>query len=318
MNARLMVTMAAMLLAGAASGPTWGQAYPSKPVRAIPGSPGGLTDLLMQIIREPMSSRLGQPVIVDYRPATLMGGLVAHSQPDGYTLLVAGASVWFGPLLEKTDYDTLKDFVGVSSMTISPALLVVNPSLPVNSVKELIAYAKARPGALNYSSGANGSSYHLGGELFKTMAGVDIVRVNYTGAGPILQAVLSGETQMTFSTSAPAIPLIKAGKLKALAHTSLKPTALAPDLPSMASAGLPGFSVTSASGMFVPVKTPDAIVRRLNQELVWALSLEDVRQKLLALGVEADPSTPEEFAVRVKSDYANVEKLLKGTGITAH
>ena len=204
-------------------------------------------------------------------------------------------------------------------MGITPNILVVHPSLPVNSVKELIALAKSKPGVLNYSSAATGSSYHLAGELFKSTAGVDIVRVSYVGAGPTITAVLSGEVQMSFGTSTSVAPLIKAGKLKALAHTGLKPTPLAPNVPTMADSGLSGFEFTSpVNVLFAPVKTPVSIIRRLNQEFVAVLALPEVKEKFLTTGADAVSSTPEEIAAHVKLEYAAVAKLIKNAGINAN
>jgi tripartite-type tricarboxylate transporter receptor subunit TctC len=314
MNARVIITIAATLLAHAA----WGQTYPNRPVRLIPGQPGGGAYVQMLLIRDLVASRLGQPLIMDARPAALMGGIAARAPADGYTMMVAGTGVWFQPLLQKTDYDMLNDFVAISTVGASPSILVIHPSLAVNSVKELIALAKSRPGALNYSSAGTGSSYHLAGELFKSMTGADIVRVSYVGAGPTIQAVIAGEVQMSFGTSASVAPHIKAGRLRALAHTGPKPTPLAPGLPSMAASGLPGFEITSANAVFAPVRTPVSIIRRWNQELVWALSQPDVKEKFLNVGAEAGASTPEEITTRLKSDYAKVEKLVKSAGISAN
>ncbi len=309
-----MAALAATLVAGAALAET----YPSRPIRIIPGQPGGGAYVQMLLIRDLIAGRLGQPLVMEARPASLIGGFTARAQPDGYTLMAAGTGVWFQPLVQKTDYDMLKDFVAISSLGVSPGILVIHPSLPVNSVRDLIALAKSRPGALNYSSAGTGSSYHLAGELFKSMTGTDIVRVSYVGAGPTIQAVIAGEVQMSFGTSASVAPHIKAGKLKALAHTGPKPTPLAPGLPSMTASGLPGFEITSANAVFAPVKTSSAIIRRWNQELVWALSLPDVKEKYLNVGAEAISSTPEEIAARVRSDYAKVEKLVKAAGISAN
>ena len=188
--------------------------------------------------------------------------------------------------------------------------------LPVNSVKDLIALAKAKPGVLNYSSAAIGSSYHLAGELFKSMAGLDIVSVPYVGAGPTIQAVISNEVQMSFGPAVSVSQFIKLGRLKALAHAGTKPTPLAPDLPSMAASGLPGYAYESVNALFAPARTPANIVRRLNQEFARALSQEDVKQKILSLGSEAQAMTPEEIEGVVKSKYATIEKLIKTARIT--
>lgn len=313
--------MAATVIAGAASGQTTSTGsgvYPERPIRIIPGQPGGGAYVQMLLIRDTLISRLGQPLVMDARAVNLMGAALAKAQPDGYTLMAAGTSVWFAPLLGKAEYDTLRDFTAIASLGSSPSILVVHPSLPVNSVKELIAHAKSRPGALNYSISGVASSYHLAGELFKSMTGADIVRVNYTGAGPTITAVISGEVQMSFGTSAAVMPHIKSGKVKALAHTGPKPSPLAPNLPSMIASGLPGFQITSTNAIFAPIKTPVPIVRRLSQEFAAALAPEEVKQKFLGVGAEALSSTPEEISARVKADYATVAQLIKTAGITAN
>ena len=312
---RILAASAAMLSAHFA----FGQAYPEKPIHVIPGQPGGGTYVQFLAIRDALSSRLGQPIIMDATPGNLMGGRLARAQPDGYTIMSGGASVLYGPLLEnKIDYNTLTDFVSVATLGNSPSILVINPSLPVSSVKELIAYAKAKPGVLNYSSSGVGSSYHITAELFKSMAGVDIVGVNYGGAGPVVQAVVSGEVQMTFGTSPSVSQIIKSGRLKALAHTGAKPTPLAPGLPSMAASGVPGFELSSTIIVFAPIKTPDGIVRRLNQEINLALAREDVKTVFMNTGADPLPSTPEESAARVRKSYTDVEKLLKGAGVNSN
>jgi tripartite-type tricarboxylate transporter receptor subunit TctC len=314
MDARVITVVMAALIANSAAG----QSYPSKPIRVIPGNPGGGGYVQMLAIKDLIASRLGQPLIMDARNETVMGGIVARSQPDGYTVMVAGTGVWYAPLIQKTDYDVLNDFVAISSIGESPSVLVVHPSLPVNSVKELIAYAKSKPGMLNYASSGTGSSYHLAAELFKSMAGLNIVRVSYVGAGPTIQAVMGGEVQMAFGTSASVAPNIKSGRLKALAHTGAKPTPLAPGLPSMAASGLPGFEFSSVNAVFVPAKTSPSIVKRWNEELVRALALPDVRERYLGLGAEAESSTPEEITARIKSNYVKIGKLVKSAGITAN
>ena len=314
MKPRLIAALAATLLAGAASA----QTYPSKPVIIIPGQPGGGGFTQLQFMRELLTTRLGQPVVLDARPANLMGGTLARAQPDGYTLLAAGDTVWFAPLLAKTDYDTLKDFAPVTGVGIQPLILVVNPAVKANSVKELIALAKARPGTLNYSSAGLGSSYQIAGELFKSMSGTDIVGVPYVGAGPTTQAVVSGEVQMTFAPSATVVQLIQAGKMRALAHTASKPTPLAPDLPAIASSGLAGYEWTTSNSLFAPAKTPAAIIRRLNQDFVWVLDQKEIKDKFITVGAEVNPSTPEELGATVKKKYEQVAKLIKVAGISAN
>ena len=310
-----MSSLGLMILAAA---PALSQDYPNRPVRIVTNQPGGGGDIESRIIRETIAGRLGQPVIVENRPGNLIGGIVARALPDGYTLLIAGPTMAFGPLLGKTDYDTLKDFSPISSLGSAPNVLVVHPGLPVNSVKELIALAKAKPGVLNYSTAATGSSYHLAGELFKSLAGVNIVRVPYVGGGPTITAVIGGEVQLSFGTAATVIQHVKSGRLKALAHSDTKPSALAPGVPTMVDSGLPGYQFVSVDFISAPAKTPAAIIKRLNQEIVRALGQPEVKEKLLNSGVEAAASSPEELGTSMKSEYAKVGKLIKDAGITAN
>lgn len=312
MSARSIVVLLAATFAGAASG----QNYPNRPVRIIPGQPGGGGYFQMLTIKDILASRLGQAVVLESRAAALMGGILARAQPDGYTLLAAGDTVWFAPLLGKTDYDTLMDFAAVSRLASAPLVLVVHPSLQVNSVRDLIAMAKTKPGALNYSSAAKGSSYHLSGEMFKSMTGVNIVAVPYVGAGPTVTAVISGEVQLTFAPTAVVAQFIKAGKLKALAHTGVKPTPLAPDLTSIAASGLPGYEYATVNALFAPATTPAGIIKRLNQEFGAVLAMDDVKEKFLNFGAEARPSSPEELAAEVKSKYGAIARLIKAAGIS--
>ena len=235
---------------------------------------------------------------------------------DGYTLVSAGSPIWTLPLLQKMPYDPLRDFAPVSLMARSLNVLVVHPSLPVNSVKELIALAKAKPGALNYASGGTGGTGHLTGELFKSMAGVNIVHVPYKGAAAAISDLLAGQVQMTFDSPSTVMPLAKAGKLRALAVTSAEPTELVPGLPAVA-AFLPGFESVITFGMFAPAKTPAAIIKRLNQEIDRILKTADVKEKFFGRGMEVVHSSPEQFAAIIKSDLAMMGKVIKDAGIKA-
>jgi tripartite-type tricarboxylate transporter receptor subunit TctC len=240
---------------------------------------------------------------------------VSKAPPDGYTLLIDAASFWIGPLLQETPYDPVKDFAPVTLTDSAPNVLVVNPSLPVKSVKELIALAKARPGELNYGSSSTGSTPHLAAELFNMMAGVKIVRVPFKGSGPAVISLLGGQVQLMFATAGSVAPHVKSGRLRALAVASLQPSALAPGLPTIAASGVPGYEAVAFEGMFAPAKTPVAIIDRLNQEIVRVLNRAEVKERFFNAGVETVGSTPEEFAAAIKSNVAKWGKLIKDAGI---
>ena len=302
-----------VLAAGIASG----QDYPNKPIRMLTQAVGSTNDYIARIMAQGLIDRLGQQIIVDNRPViTSLAQLVANSPPDGYTLLSAGSPVWTLPLLQKAPYDPLKDFAPVSLMARSLNVLVVHPSLPANSVKELIALAKARPGVFNYASGGTGGTGHLTGELFKSMAGVNIVHVPYKGGAAAISDLLAGQVQMTFDSPSTVMPLAKAGKLRVLAVTSAAPTELVPGLPTVA-ASLPGFESVTTFGMFAPAKTPMVVVRRLNQEIDRVLKTADVKEKFLGRGIEVAYSSPEQFAALIRSDSAMMGKVIKDAGIKA-
>jgi tripartite-type tricarboxylate transporter receptor subunit TctC len=298
-----------------ASGMAVGQNYPTRPVRIIAAEPGGGADFVARLTSTSISPSLGQPVIVENRPAALNGELVSRAIPDGYTLLLASSTFIYAPLFEKTNYDTLKDFAPISMLAKAPNVVVVHPSVPVNSVKELVALAKAKPGVLNYSSGGTGSSLHLAAELFKQLAHVDIVRVAYKGAGPAMTALLGGEVQVMFATAATVAPNLKSGKLKALAVTGSQPSPLAPGLPTVSASGVPGYQMEALYALVAPLKTQPAVIQRLNSTMLRVLSEPDVKQKFLSSGVEASPSTPKELGNILKNEIAKVGKLIRDTGM---
>jgi tripartite-type tricarboxylate transporter receptor subunit TctC len=294
-------------------GIAWSQTYPAKPIRIITSAPGGANDLLARMVGQGISEPLGQPVIVDNRGITGLD-FVAKAAPDGYTLLLFGPPLWVGPLLQSAPYDALRDFAPITLMVRNPNILVVHPSVPVKSVKELINLAKARPGDLNYSSGSIGGSTHLAGELFKAMAGVNIVHVPYKGGGPALNDLIGGHVQLTFDGSN-LVPHIKSRKLRPLAVTTLQTSALFPELPTIAASGLPGYEAVAFHGVFAPAKTAEAIVRRLNQEIVRVMKSPDAEAKLLATGFEPIGSSPEEFSVKIRSEIAKWSKVIKDAAI---
>jgi tripartite-type tricarboxylate transporter receptor subunit TctC len=306
-----MLPIAPMLLAvGAVSG----QDYPAKSIRIITSAPGGSSDFMSRLIAPGLTERLGQQVIADNR-GNFGGEILAKVPSDGYTLLVDGASLWTGPLLQKTPYDPVRDFAPVTIAVSAPNVIVVHPSLPVKSVKELIALAKARPGELNYGSGGIGGASHLPAELFKSMAGVNIVNVNYKGTGQAINALVAGEIQLMFANATIASPQIKVGRLRGVAVASLQRSALLPDLPTVAASGLPGFESVVLQGILTRANTPAAHVSRLNQEIVRVLNRADVKERLFSTGVEIVGSSPEELATTIRSDIAKWGKVIKDAGI---
>ena len=290
------------------------QEFPTKPIRFVTGAAGGSSDFTARLIAQGLTESFRQQVIVDNR-GNIDGELVAKAPPDGYTLLIDGASIWIGPLVQKTPYDPVRDFVPVSLAVSAPNVIVVHPSISVKSVRDLIALAKAQPGKLNYSSGGIGASSHLPAELFKSMAGVNIVNINYKGTGPALNALLANEVQVMFANPAIVASQIKAERVRALAVTSLEPSPLMPDLPTVAASGLPGFESVVIQGVLAPAGTPPALVNRLSREIVRVLNRPDVKERHFNTGVETVGSTPEELAARIKSEMAKWGKVIRDAGI---
>ncbi len=290
------------------------QTYPMKPIRIIASSAGGSSDFTARLISPGLTERLGQQVIVDNR-GNIGGEILARLPPDGYNLLIDGASLWIGPLVQKTPYDPLLDFTTVTIAVRSPNLIVVHPSLPVNTVKELVALAKARPGEFNYGSGGVGGASHLPAELFKSQAGVNIINVNYKGTGPAISALMAGEVHVMFANAAIASAHIRSGKVRPIAVASMQSSAVFPDLPSLAASGLPGFEAGVVQGIVAPAKTPAALISRLNQEIVRVLNRADVKDRHFTAGVETVASSPEELSVTMKSDMARWGKVIKDANI---
>jgi tripartite-type tricarboxylate transporter receptor subunit TctC len=269
-------------------------------------------------VAQGLSDALDQKVVIDNRGgvASIAAQIVAKSPPDGYTLLFYGSSMWILPFLQSTPYDPVKDFAPITWVASLPNVVVVHPSLPVNSIRELIALARERPGELNYGSGTTGTPTHLAAELFKSLTNTKITRIAYKGAGPAMAAILGGEVQLQFATPSISAPHIKSGKLRPLAVTSATPSALVPGLPTVA-ATVPGYESQSINAMFAPAGTAVAIVSRLNQETVRFLKRPDTVERLLNAGVEVVGNTPEEFAAAMKADMARVAKVIKDAGIRA-
>lgn len=295
------------------------QPFPSKPIRIIVGGAGGGNDFVARLIAQGLGGgTLGQSVIVDNRAGgAAPGEAVAKSPPDGYTLLVSGSSLGVQPLIQTIPYDPVRDFSPITLIATSPNIVLVHPSLPVKSVRDLIALAKARPGELNYASAPTGGLTHLAGELFKSMSGTNIVRVAYKGAGPALNGVVGGEVHLMIGTVTSAVLHVKSGRLRALAVTSLQPTALAPGLPTVAASGVPGYEVVSLDTIYAPAKTPAAIVNRLHEEVVRVITRADVKQKFFDAGMEILAYTPEQSAATIKAEIAQWSKVLKDAGIRA-
>jgi tripartite-type tricarboxylate transporter receptor subunit TctC len=310
-----------LLAATFAALPAFPQAYPSKPIRfVVPFPPGGPLDIMARGVSQKLHESWGQPVVVENRPGA--GGgigaeLVARSPGDGYTWLMGAVSTHaINPsLYTKVAYDPQKDFVPVALVAQVPNILVVHPSLPIRSVRELIEYAKAKPATLSFGSGSTGSTGHLAGELFKTMAGIEMVHIPYKGGAPAMADLLAGQTQLMFDNLANALAQVKTGKLRALAVTSAKRAPAMPDLPTIAEAGLPGFDLTTWFGVFVPAGTPRELVVKLNGAIGTALASPELTERLAAMGtVPPENNTPEDFAAFVRSEAEKYAKVVKDSG----
>lgn len=294
--------------------------YPSKPIRfVVPYPAGGPLDTVARLLGQKVGESLKQPVIVENKPGAggnIGADMVAKSAPDGYTILMgAVATHAINPTLyAHIPYDAERDFAPITQLASTPNVLVVNPKLPVSNVKEFIAYAKAHPGQLNFGSGSTGSAGHLAGELFNTMAGVKMVHVPYKGAAPAMQDLIGGQIQLMFDNLASSLGQMRAGKVKALAVTTAKRSPLAPELPTIAESGLPGFNINTWFGVFAPAGTPRPIVDELHDEFVKALDAPDVREKMLTMGAEPVGNTPEQFAAYIKSEGRKYAKLIKQSG----
>jgi len=297
------------------------QDFPSKPIRLIvPFPPGGGNDTVARAIAQQASPALGQPIVVDNRPGA--GGIVgaelaAKAPADGYTLFLGGVgSHAVNPNLHsKLPYDPVKDFAPITLLASAPSVLVVNPSVPAHSLAEFTAYARANPGKLNFASNGNGSSAQLAAVMYESMAGVTMVHVPYKGLGPALTDLLSGRVQLMFSSIVAIVPHIQAGRLRALAVTGRKRSALLPELPTIAESGFPGYEAGSWYGILAPAGTPRPIVERLHDELVKALKAPEVSQRLASEGAEVIGSTPEEFAAHIAAEKARMGRALRDAGI---
>jgi tripartite-type tricarboxylate transporter receptor subunit TctC len=296
------------------------QSFPSKPITMVVGfEPGGGTDTTARIVQGPLGEQIGQQIVVENRAGAagqIGADLVAKSAPDGYTLLLG----FSGPLAispnlnEKTPYDSLRDFAPVSQVAAAPYVLLVHPTVPAKSVKELVALARSRPGKLNFASGGNGTGLHMAGELLNFTAGIKIVHVPYKGAGPGIAAMMGGEVDMMFNGVAAALPHIRSGKVRAIAVGGDKRSPLVPELPTVAESGLK-FNTTGWYGVVAPRGTPQPVVARLHAETVKALNLPAIKDQLVKLGVDSVGSTPDQFATLIREEFATWAKVIKAAGL---
>jgi tripartite-type tricarboxylate transporter receptor subunit TctC len=296
------------------------QDYPTKPIRIVTGPSGSGSDIVARLLAQSMSPRLGQQAIVDNRAGIIAVETAAKAPPDGYTLLVYGSVVWLEPLLrDHVAWDPVRDLSPITLAARSPNVLLVNPSLPVTSVNDLIALARAKPGELSYASAGSGTTAQLAAELFKSMAGgLNIVHVPYKGAGPAMTDLMSGQVHLSFVVAASAIPHMKSGKLKALAVTTAEPSALVPGLPTVAASGLPGYESVLTIGAFAPATISAGLIARLNQEMVRALNTPEVKEKLFNTGTEVVGSSPQMLLAAGQSDMARWGKVIRDAGIRSH
>jgi tripartite-type tricarboxylate transporter receptor subunit TctC len=298
------------------------QSYPDRPIRyVVPQAAGGSSDTLARMIVTRVGESLGQQLVVDNRPGAtgVIGAeVVARANPDGYTLLQAATSHATNPAMHgKLRYDSVRDFAPISLLSQQPNLWLVHPVLPVKSIKELIAYAKSRPGELNFASSGTGGSQHLAGELLKSMAGIDMVHIPYKGSPPALIDLLAGRVSVMTSTMPPALPHIKSAKVRVLAVTSSKRSAALPDVPTVAESGVPGYEAIAWQALLAPAGTPRPVIQRLNVEFVKVLRQQDIAAKLAEQGYDIVASTPEWLGEYVKSEIAKWTRVIKAAGIQA-
>jgi tripartite-type tricarboxylate transporter receptor subunit TctC len=317
----LLHAFVTMALATLITDSVLGEAYPTRPIHiVVPSSPGaGVTDIMARLVGQHLSVRIGQQIVIDNRPGAsgIIGSeVVSRAAPDGYTLLMANVSLVVNPFLyPKMPYDALKDFIPVTMVNSAPMLLVVHPSVPAKSVTELIAYAKSHPAKLNYGSGGLGSTPYLAAELFKSLAGIDVVHVPYKGGAPALSDLVGGQVSFMIENMPGTMPYVRANNLRALAITSPQRSELAPELPTMAESGVPGYEMSGWNGLFAVKGTPPEIVAKLHSDVAKILRTAEVRQELAALGAEPVGDTPEEFAAFLKADMARWGKIIQDKGI---
>ena len=309
---------ALLVLASASAG-----AFPDKPVRFVIGfTPGGPSDILARAVGQKLAERWGQQVVIENRPGAggnLAAEAVAKSAPDGYTWLLGNNSILATnhALYRKLPYDPVKDFAPVALVAMQPNILVVHPDVKANSVMELVSLAKQNPGKMNYASSGAGAAAHLAGELFKTMAGVDIVHVPYKGAQPALTDLIAGQVQLMFATSASVIPYVKAGRLRALAVTTAQRSPSVPELPTVSEAGLAGFEATTWHGVVIPAAAPAPLVQKLNQDINAVLKEKELSERLTGLGAEVLTGSPRDFADYIAREIPKWTKVVRDSGAKA-
>ncbi len=312
---KITLTVVACLMAQAAPAQP-AQPNSSRPMRIVTGGTGGGNDFLSRVLAQGLTQLRGQQVIVDNRPSGVIPGeIVMRSAPDGHTLVVYGSSFWTAPLLQETPFDPIRDFTPVTLAAFTPNVVVIHPSLAATSIAELIALMKAKPGAFNYATSGTGAANHLAGELFKVMAGVNLVRINYKGPGQAVGDLMAGQVQVMFASATAGLTQARAGKLRALAITSAKPSALAPELPTVAAAGLPGYEAVSPYGIYGPARMPAALVDGLHRDILDILQRADSKTRLFAAGIEIVGSTPAQLTAAMKADQAKFGKIIKEAGI---
>jgi tripartite-type tricarboxylate transporter receptor subunit TctC len=305
-----------MLLACMTQAAAQQQPYPNRPIRFVTAAIGGGIDFTARLLAHGLTERLSQQIVVENRGGTNVAPqTVAKGTADGYTLLVHNNTVWISPLLDNVPYDHWAELAPISLTSRSPNILVVHTSLGVNTVKELIAKAKAAPGEINYASGPVGASNHLAAEVFKAMAGVNLTRIGYKGGGPALNDVLAGQVKVMFATTGSVTGHVKAGRLKALGVTSAQPSALTPGLATIASLGVPGYSSEAIYGFWAPGKTPKAVIARLHEETVRVLNTPEIKERFFNSGVETVGTTPEEFAAAIKAESTRLAEVIQKAGI---
>ena len=314
LDLRIFVGLFSVSLAVLGAGSVSGQTYPNKPIRLLTQPAGGGVDFAARQIAIGLTTGLAQQVIVDNRAPVIARETAAKAPPDGYTLLFDSSGMWIEPFLHDVYWDPVRDFSPIASAVRSPNILVVHPSLPVKSVKELITFAKAKPGELNFASSGNGATNHLAGELFKAMAGINIVHIPFRGVQFGVTNLISGQVQLMFGTGGTVGAHVRSGRMRALAVTTPQKSVVFPDLPTMAEF-LPGYSAPIILGILAPAKTPEAIIKRLNEEVVRVLNTPDVKAKLLRTGAETVGSSSEEFAAEIKADLARWGKLIRDARI---
>jgi tripartite-type tricarboxylate transporter receptor subunit TctC len=318
-----MIRALAVLALAIFSANAWAQAYPNKPIRLVVGfTPGGVSDVLARALSARLSQNFGQQVVVDNRPGagtTIASEIVVKSAPDGYTLYFADATTHAinATLYRKLAYDSLRDFTYISLVASTPLLLVVDPALPAHSVAELIALAKSKSGQLNYASSGTGTIVHLAGEMFKTLAHVEMVHVPYKGSSPAVTAVMAGDVALLFSSMPAALPFAKSGKLRALAVTTPERVAAVQDVPTVAESGFPGFELVLYNGLVGPAGMQKGVVERVHDELAKVLALPDMKEFFAAQGATPITSTSEQFTAHMRAEVAKLGKAVKDSGAQA-